>query len=73
LPKWLSKKEDYTIWVRNNLWELNSALLNGGMNVTLIALWDLKGGDGPGGTEHMIKIAKERGAKTAIININSLG
>ena len=72
LPKWLKDKEDYNIWTRNNLWELNSALVNGGMNMTLIALWDGKGGDGQGGTEHMVKEAKSRGAKTINLDINKL-
>src|SRR6185312_15739458 len=61
LPKWLQQKKNYSIWERNNLWELTSALTNGGMHLTLIALWDGKGGDGPGGTEHMVKEAKARG------------
>jgi hypothetical protein len=69
LPKWLQKKPGYDIWSRNNLWELNSALVNGGMNMTLIALWDGKGGDGPGGSAHMVKIANESGAKTIVIDM----
>ncbi|MEJ7830007.1 MAG: hypothetical protein WKF91_17490, partial [Segetibacter sp.] len=32
LPKWLKKKENYTIWERNNLWMLNQALENGGLH-----------------------------------------
>ncbi len=68
LPKWLQKKADYNIWVRNNLWELNGALVNGGMNMTLIALWDGKGADGPGGTEHMVKEANSRGSKVLRID-----
>lgn len=71
-PKWLAKKKNYNIWMRNNLWELNSAMVNGGMNMTLIALWDGKGGDGPGGTEHMVQVAKEKGAKVVVIDINTL-
>jgi hypothetical protein len=72
LPKWLQKKEGYTIWERNNLWMLNSALVCSGINMTMIALWDGKGGDGAGGTEHMVKQAKVRGAKTIIVDINTL-
>lgn len=68
LPKWLQKKKDYTLWERNNLWELNCALTEGGINMTLIALWDGKGGDGPGGTADMVKEAKAKGAKTILIN-----
>jgi tetratricopeptide (TPR) repeat protein len=69
MPKWLHKKKNYTIWERNNLWELNSALVNGGINMTLLALWDEKGGDGPGGTADMVKQSQARGAKTIIIPI----
>jgi hypothetical protein len=72
LPKWLEKKKDYTIWTRNNLWELHNALVNGGMHLSVIALWDGKGGDGPGGTEHMVKEAQSKGAKTLIIDSNTL-
>ncbi len=72
LPPWLQKKKDYTIWERNNLWLLNSALINGGMYMTLIALWDGKGGDGPGGTQHMVREAEARGAKTIIIDVATL-
>jgi hypothetical protein len=70
LPNWLQKKPDYSIWERNNLWMLNKALECGGIQMTLIALWDGKGGDGAGGTEHMVKEAKARGSKTIIIDIN---
>lgn len=72
LPAWLQKKKDYNIWERNNLWLLNSALVNGGLNMTLIALWDRKGGDGPGGTQHMVQEAKARGAKTIVIDVTTL-
>jgi hypothetical protein len=35
-------------------------------------LWDGNAGDGGGGTEHMIKVAREHGAKTKIIDIKKL-
>ena len=69
LPRWLQKKKNYSIWDRNNLWQLSSSLVNGGINMTLLALWDGRGGDGPGGTADMVKEAKARGAKTIIISI----
>jgi hypothetical protein len=72
LPSWLTKNKDYTIWIRNNLWLLNTAQQNGTMNMTLIALWDGKGGDGPGGTKHMVETAKAGGAKTFVIDINAV-
>lgn len=40
--------------------------------MSLIALWDGKGGDGTGGTEHMVQIAKEQGARINIIDINEI-
>ncbi len=72
LPRWLSKKAGYNIWKRNNLWELHAALTNGGLHMTLIALWDGKGGDGMGGTEHMIQEAVLKGAKTIIIDLKQV-
>ena len=72
LPRWLEKKKDYTIWTRNNLWELHNALVYGGMHLSVIALWDGKGGDGPGGTEHMVVEAKSKGAKTLVIDTHTL-
>lgn len=72
LPKWLQKKLNYSIWERNNLWLLYNSLESGGINMTFIALWDKKGGDGAGGTEHMVKEAEKRGAKTVIIDITKI-
>ncbi|HSN59755.1 MAG TPA: hypothetical protein VLR49_02390, partial [Ferruginibacter sp.] len=72
LPGWLSKKPEYDIWKRNNLWELHAALSNGGLHMTLIALWDGKGGDALGGTEHMVNEAILKGAKTIIIDMNAV-
>lgn len=69
LPKWLQKKPGYDIWSRNNLWELKYSLVNGGMNMTLLALWDRKVADGPGGTEDMVNLAKKNGSKTIIIDV----
>lgn len=60
------------IWAVTNLWMVENALGVEGKNMTLIALWDYKGGDGNGGTEHMINIAKNKGAKIKIININKI-
>jgi hypothetical protein len=70
LPKWLQFKKDYDIWQRNNLWLLSEALCRApGQHLTVIALWDGKTGDGPGGTEHMVGLARERGAR--IIHLNT--
>ncbi len=69
---WLSGKRDYDIWQRNNLWELCYALVQDAAHVSLIALWDGQKGDGPGGTEHMVKIAREREARIDILDIEEI-
>lgn len=64
-----SSEENENLWARANLWMLKTALQNGGQHMTLLALWDGKGGDGDGGTEHMVDIAKQKKAKFKIIPI----
>jgi hypothetical protein len=64
--------EPNEVWERTNDWMLQRALRNGGENMTLLALWDGKGGDGPGGTEHMIKIARGKNAEVVVIDINKV-
>lgn len=72
LPVEKSKNSKNNIWAVMNLWMLDHALEFEGKNMTLLALWDGKGGDGNGGTEHMINAAKDKGAKINIININKI-
>ncbi|HXF76147.1 MAG TPA: tetratricopeptide repeat-containing protein [Methylomirabilota bacterium] len=62
LPRWLRAKPNYNIWQRSNLWMLHNALYLSEDHLTLIALWDGAGGDGPGGTEDMVARARDRGA-----------
>jgi hypothetical protein len=71
-PGWMGHRDDYSIWKRNNLWLLFEALAAGSKNMTLIALWNGKAGDGPGGTAHMIQIAKSRGAETRVLDTNAI-
>jgi hypothetical protein len=72
LPRWLQDKQDYTIWQRNNLWMLHNALVEGGAQVTVIALWNGEEGDGPGGTADLVAKAQQRGAKTIILNTKEI-
>ncbi len=72
LPAWLCRKPGYDIWKRNNLWQLHEALSNGGLHMTLLALWDGKSGDGTGGTEHLVNEARQKGARTLVIDINEM-
>lgn len=69
LPDRLKTKTGYTIWERNNLWMLYDSLVDGGVNMSLIAVWNGASGDGTGGTEHMIREAKSRGARVNVISI----
>lgn len=62
LPRWLRSKKNYDVWQRSNLWMLHNALSLSQDHLTLIALWNGAAGDAPGGTEDMVKRAKDRGA-----------
>ncbi len=69
MPQWLEHENDkYSFWQRNNLWTMYTAMAAGGRNITLLALWDGKDADGPGGTKHMIEEVEKVGAKSIIIN-----
>lgn len=63
---------DESVWENANTWMLQTALENGGSNMTLIAVWNGNPGDGKGGTQHMIDIANTNNADVRIIKINSL-
>jgi Tetratricopeptide Repeats-Sensor len=67
LPDWLRQRQDYSIWQRNNRWTLHTALSRSDTDVSLIVLWDGKGGDGPGGTEDMVELAKSRGVRVVTL------
>ena len=78
LPAWLREKKDYNIWQRNNLWMLFNALdeacdpKSEDPNITLIALWDGEGGDGPGGTGDLVEKVKKLGSQPTIIDTKAL-
>jgi hypothetical protein len=71
LPLWI-KKDDYSVWQRNNRWIVNSGLAYGTRKVVLIALWDGKAGDGPGGTKDMIETVENRGGLTRVLDAKKL-
>jgi len=61
LPRWL-QGSGLDPWERGNRWVLEMAQTSGARKVTLLALWDGKdAGDAPGGTAHMVRIAREAG------------
>ncbi|MFN7981968.1 MAG: tetratricopeptide repeat-containing protein [Vicinamibacterales bacterium] len=73
LPPWLAGRADtYTVWNRSNLWMLYNALALNPQFVTLIALWDGSGGDGPGGTADLVQQATSRGHKVVILDAKRL-
>jgi len=72
LPKWLQFKRGYDIWQRNNLWLLSEALCLAPKNLTVIGLWNGEAGDGPGGTEHMVSLARDRGARFVRLDTKKL-
>ena len=51
---------------------IEDALLRPNADVTLLALWNGKAGDGPGGTQDMVKLAEAHGAKVCIKNSDEL-
>ncbi len=60
----LIEGETTNVWQRTNLWILEEALALAPER-TLLALWDGKTGDGPGGTEHFVQVAKRFGVRLA--------
>lgn len=72
LPPWLVSRPGWSTWQRANLWLLSEALAKGAPNVQVIALWDGEAGDGPGGTEHLFRIARENGAGTVHLDTRQI-
>jgi hypothetical protein len=68
LPAWLAARKGYSIWERNNRWMLHNALSRADTDVTLLVLWDGKGGDGAGGTRDMVKLAESRGVRVVTLD-----
>lgn len=62
-PRELGKlPPDMNAYERCNLWLLASALAYGPEKLTFICLWDGGGGEGPGGTAHMVEeVEKQKG------------
>jgi hypothetical protein len=61
LPRWLHSAGTNP-WERGNRWVLQMALTAEAERITLIALWDGNDeGDAPGGTAHMVRLARDTG------------
>jgi len=59
-------------FVRANLWLLDSALAFGADKLICICLWDGGGGDGPGGTRHLVDAVRDAGGRVVRIDPSSL-
>lgn len=57
---------------RNNLWQLHTALSIGPKKVHFICLWDGEGGDGPGGTKHMLDEIKDSTGNVYVLDTEVL-
>lgn len=57
---------------RANRWLLDNALAHGPERLRFITLWDGAGGDGPGGTRHMVDEVRQRHGQVIWIDTRSL-
>jgi hypothetical protein len=57
---------------RDNLWQLHTALSWGPDKVRFVCLWNRKGGDGPGGTEHMYETVQKYSGRVYVLDTNLL-
>lgn len=72
LPSWMRAPAGYDVWQRTNIWLLEEALASGAPNLSLIALWDRKSGDGPGGTNDLVGQARKHGVNTILLDTTAL-
>jgi hypothetical protein len=65
-------REEEDAYERNNRWMLDSAVRFGADKVDFICLWNGEGGDGPGGTRHMMEEVRQRGGRTRWLDTTKL-
>ncbi len=63
---------DVNPYVRNNLWQLYTALAHGADKVRFVSLWDGEGGSGPGGTQHMVDAVRAHAGRACILDAKAL-
>lgn len=71
-PPWVKDADEHYVFQRCNMWLMEQAYSIKDADVTLIALWNGKGGDGPGGTADMVELAEKRGAKVVILKTQEI-
>jgi len=57
---------------RNNMWMLESAARFGPEKIVFICLWDGQGGDGPGGTRHLMEEARRKSERVYWLDTRKL-
>ncbi len=62
------KDKNFSVWEETNNRMLKDAFANGGLNMTLLALWNGESSDGPGGTKHMVMQAQKKHGNVIIID-----
>jgi hypothetical protein len=73
LPRWLADKPGYDVWQRNNHWMMFSALATDARHLTLVALYNReREPDGPGGTAHLVAMARKWGFKCVELDARKL-
>lgn len=72
VPSWAAGIPNYGVFQRGNIWMLEDALIRPNADATLVALWNGKAGDGPGGTADMVALAQAHGAKVRKQNTDEL-
>jgi tetratricopeptide (TPR) repeat protein len=61
-----------SVWERCNEWQLHTTLAHGPEKARGVVLWDGGGGDGPGGTRHMVEEVRRRTGRVSWINIKDV-
>jgi len=59
--------EGVDIYVRCNRWMMHTALSQGLGKVFFVTLWDGAGGDGPGGTAHMVSLVQDLTGRQPVV------
>ncbi|MGE0820854.1 MAG: TRAFs-binding domain-containing protein [Candidatus Binatia bacterium] len=59
-------------FARDNLWQLYTALAWGPEKVRFLCLWNRKGGDGPGGTQHMYDTVTKHAGQVHVLDTTTL-
>ena len=57
---------------QNNLWMLEAASRFGAQKVEFVCLWDGQGGDGPGGTQHLMHEVQRRAGRAHWLDTRQL-